>query len=766
MALAPPPIDPRRYEDLVAETLARMGAHVPEYTNLYDSDPGVTLVQLFAFMTESLLYRADQIPERNRLKFLDLLGVGLAPAQPAHAMLAIRNEAPGAPATVNLAAGFEVRAGQVPFRADRGLDVLPVETITCFKRPLDNPAPELIDYYRLLYASWAGGTGTDDVLPQLYETVTLDGGKITEVDVVRDTVDDALWVAILARAGDKPVPPETWDDVALVVRKAIERKTLSLGFVPSRQGDARTLLPAGVANAEGQPLITYWLPRPPAGGRLPDDPALRVASYRQLDAHPIDDVLIRPGIVELTLPAAEELTLWEDLDPLEPGTDRFPPVLTDENQQARVVTWVCITPSLAAGARFTWVGANATTLTQRVRVSGERLEAGTGAPDQQRTLAHTPVVPGSVSIEVAASDATSTWSQVDDLYAAPGETGVVAGAPGPLSADVFSLDPASGVISFGDGIRGRRPPLEAELRASYDYSVGAAGDVAKGVINGGTGLPAGFKAENPVPSWGGTDAETTAAGEKQITRTLQHQERLVTAADFEAITLRTPGVEIGRVEVLSAFHPDLSPNEPGDSPGVVTLMLIPRTDPARPDAPEPDRLFLDAICNYLDDRRLVTTELVLRGPHYRDIWISVGIDVVAGSNPGEVRNAVSRQLRAYLAPVGDASLPDVVPVAGSVEVARPKGWPLRAAVTDKILLAQVARVPGVLAVNEVLLAEGGRAAVPQLAMTGLDLPRIAGLAVAVGDPTPLEMLRGDNTSGGVAPATVRRLPVPAIPGRC
>ena len=50
--------------------------------------------------------------------------------------------------------------------------------------------------------------------------------------------------------------------------------------------------------------------------------------------------------------------------------------------------------------------------------------------------------------------------------------------------------------------------------------------------------------------------ETVADGEKQIARHLQHRDRLVTAADFEAITLRTPGVEIGRVEVLPAFNPD------------------------------------------------------------------------------------------------------------------------------------------------------------------------------------------------------------------
>jgi len=48
-------------------------------------------------------------------------------------------------------------------------------------------------------------------------------------------------------------------------------------------------------------------------------------------------------------------------------------------------------------------------------------------------------------------------------------------------------------------------------------------------------------------------------------------------------------------------------------------MLVPAIDPAHPDAPEPDSLFMGTVCSYLDARRLVTTELILRGPAYRDI---------------------------------------------------------------------------------------------------------------------------------------------------
>ena len=52
-----------------------------------EKELGVTLLELFAFLGENLLYRANQIPERNRLKFLQLLNLPLQPATPARARL-------------------------------------------------------------------------------------------------------------------------------------------------------------------------------------------------------------------------------------------------------------------------------------------------------------------------------------------------------------------------------------------------------------------------------------------------------------------------------------------------------------------------------------------------------------------------------------------------------------------------------------------------------------------------------------------------------
>jgi predicted phage baseplate assembly protein len=309
-------------------------------------------------------------------------------------------------------------------------------------------------------------------------------------------------------------------------------------------------------------------------------------------------------------------------------------------------------------------------------------------------------------------------------------------------------------------VRGRRPPPGALLRATYDYGLGRAGNVGPRSINSGPALPAGFSVTNPVRTWGGADAEQVADGEQQIARYLQHRDRLVNADDFETIARRTPGVEIGRVDVIAAYNPAVAPDLPGGAPGAVTLLLVPREDPVQPDAPSPDRFFLDAVCRYLDPRRLVTTELHVRGPDYVPIWISVGIDVVAGESVAEVRKLVRAELLRVLSPL---------PLRYHREPGTPTyqhaatGWPLRTAVTRAELLTFAARVSGVRVVNSILLTATSGADRDRVELTGLQLPRIAGISVVPGDAAPLDELRGT----AVEPGPPRpRIPVPVIPEAC
>ena len=243
-----------------------------------------------------------------------------------------------------------------------------------------------------------------------------------------------------------------------------------------------------------------------------------------------------------------------------------------------------------------------------------------------------------------------------------------------------------------------------------------AGQVAIGAINKCAALPGGLNRKS-CRDLGRGAGEDTLAGERNIPRYLKHRDRLVTTSDFRDITLRTPGVDMGRVEVLPLFHL-VSKTNPSDqtSPGIVTVLVIPQFDPDQPDAPKPDRLFLKAVCRWLDTRRLLTTEVFVRGPEYLSIWVSVGLV----AQPGQVRELVHRNvqqaIRDYLSPliggppVTDAPSSDVECIDPAVPAPNelcPKprgvGWPLNMQVRRLDLEAVATRVSDVRYVDSIQL---------------------------------------------------------------
>jgi predicted phage baseplate assembly protein len=107
MSLPVPVLDDRKFQDLVDECKRMIPHFTPEWTDHNVSDPGVTLIELFAWMTDLLLYRVNQVPRRNYIKFLELIGISLEPPQPARAEIVFRLSAP-LQASVVIPAGTEV----------------------------------------------------------------------------------------------------------------------------------------------------------------------------------------------------------------------------------------------------------------------------------------------------------------------------------------------------------------------------------------------------------------------------------------------------------------------------------------------------------------------------------------------------------------------------------------------------------------------------------------------------------------------------------
>lgn len=89
-------LDDRKYKDLVEEAMGRIPTYSPEWTNHNPSDPGITLIEMFAYLTEILLYRLNRVTEKNIHTFLKLLnGPQWEPSEPKDVTAEIRDTVKG-----------------------------------------------------------------------------------------------------------------------------------------------------------------------------------------------------------------------------------------------------------------------------------------------------------------------------------------------------------------------------------------------------------------------------------------------------------------------------------------------------------------------------------------------------------------------------------------------------------------------------------------------------------------------------------------------
>lgn len=73
MPIQLPNLDNRQFTDLMEEALALIPTYAPQWTNHNPSDPGITLLELFAYLTEMLIYRLNRVTADNIRSFLRLL---------------------------------------------------------------------------------------------------------------------------------------------------------------------------------------------------------------------------------------------------------------------------------------------------------------------------------------------------------------------------------------------------------------------------------------------------------------------------------------------------------------------------------------------------------------------------------------------------------------------------------------------------------------------------------------------------------------------
>lgn len=108
MPLPVPRLDDRTFEQLLADAKSRIAQKCPDWNDLSVHDPGIMLLELFAHLTEVMIYRFNRIPERVYVELLNLIGIRLQPPRAARVELAFTLSRPNQGAPTHIAKGTRV----------------------------------------------------------------------------------------------------------------------------------------------------------------------------------------------------------------------------------------------------------------------------------------------------------------------------------------------------------------------------------------------------------------------------------------------------------------------------------------------------------------------------------------------------------------------------------------------------------------------------------------------------------------------------------
>lgn len=590
MTLPAPNLDNRRFADIFAEAKSLIPRYAPEWTDHNESDPGITLLQLFAWLTDLLLYRINQIPDRNYIKFLELIGVTLTPAHPATAELTFtlaRPDIQTAPVPVGTQVAVEGGGGDAPviFETD--------ETLIAFGSKL--AAVQVYDGF-----GYSVETSKNNASGQWF----LPFG-------VRARVGSALML------GFDPALPFPSDQINLAV---------SVYTQGLKAEGTHCDLDLSVLPAPATLVWEYW----------------DMLHWEPLDLDSDETrALTRSGHIYLRGPGGnvKKDTLGEVKDPLYWLRCRLAQSGYDMSPRLEMVLTNTVHATQAQTARDQIVGGSSGMPNQTMQLANFPVVTR-DKPEKVMNADGSVVSVLSLRLEIDEGSGMRVWQEVEDFY-------------GSLPDDPhYLLNRTTGEIQFGDGRHGRIPtanpdqPNDNIVARVYRYGGGKRGNVGAGTITAlQTYVPSIDTVSNKKAATGGDDQETLDDAKLRAPRAIVSRERAVTGEDFENLALETPGARVRRAHAMPLTHPKF----PGNAiPGVVTVIVVPESD--APD-PLPGAATLSAVCAHLNLHRLLTSEVYVVPPTYRKIMVQAQLVARGEAELGQVKRAVQERLTTYFHPL-------------------------------------------------------------------------------------------------------------------
>ncbi len=554
MGLEAPKLDDREFKDLVEEARARIALYTPEWTDHNLSDPGMTLIELFAFMMDVALYRLNRVPDKNYIKFMELIGMKLAEAVPSQADVTFWLSAPQQ-SEITILADTEVSTVQT--EDQRGI-------IFSTDRDLTIQVPQLS-----------------------YVLTAMDTDDGTEYGVQSLSTVQSGYEQFPIFSSD---PPKTDDAFYIGFDQDLSNHLLGMSFEVDR--------------AEGAGIDPN---NPPYVWEVLSSDINRRWTRVHID---LDDTkgfnvngLVRVHLPEMVRSQRNDINAYWLRCRLD---------LTETESRYEV------SPRLVRLGVETWGGTVSTTNVTRMKdiVMGR----SDGSPGQIFFFDHAPLVARTTDeyLMVRTPDGREQrWQEVGDFSTSTG------------TDRHYTIDSEKGELRLGPALPqpdgtvkryGALPPKGSLLiMTGYRYGGGLQGNVAARSINVlKSSIPYVSRVTNMKGASGGLDAETLENAKTRVPGHLRSLRRAVTSRDYEYLAQQSAPGRIGRVYCL---QPPLT------NRGENRILVIPSipvlTGFIAPESLELQTELHDTIKAYLDERRLLSTQLEVTAPTY--IWVETEV---------------------------------------------------------------------------------------------------------------------------------------------
>ncbi|MEZ5351538.1 MAG: putative baseplate assembly protein [Bryobacteraceae bacterium] len=681
MPIPLPNLDDRRWADLVEQGRALVPLYAPEWTDHNASDPGITLMELFAFVAEMDIYRLNRIPDSHKLQFLALLGIRPSPPRSSVGVLELRHS--HTPDPVRLPAGAEFSGtgldGTVVYCRSTACISIAAGRLQTLQRRVAagfqdlTAARERREPVALFGESPEPGVefylGFDAALPpgewvSLY--LAFQGGRTGQDERKR----------LIEESGSASLPPHH------SVRLEWECFTAGGWVAAAQQDDTRSLTLDGAVRVRVPSAMS-----PLAAGKISVPRYYLRCRFASggYDAPPLARrVLMNAAEVEQAVP------MWQTW-PIAKGAA--------VSGTASPGDLVSVVFKVAAGSisELTFesprgdapsvrvLGLVTPTASTAGSVTLEAVQAGTGnaEPNQALIFPRHPLIEASVRLYSLEGGTWRSWNRVDGFTASTRDSAH------------YELDPATGVVRCGDGERGRTFPSGSIVLVQGDATLAGSGSASITRIAASPRNLAMVKdpGAGTVTAGGQIEIESGQSAESlahAIGRAIELREaslRAITVRDFETIAAETPGTQIARVTAIPNLYPGL---DCVTAPGVVTVIVVPAMPGPRP---SPDAGLLAAVAARLERRRIIGTRVVVVGPNYLEVAVKARVRGFEGIDKTRLGRDVSAAIDAFFHPL-----------RGGPEG---KGWPFGRDVFRSEVLQTIDEVPGVDCVLELqFFAEG------------------------------------------------------------